>query len=702
KKQVPSRVHFSFDTSNYFQERTFTHPTLEVVSPNDVQKIAERLLLNKYTPASVIINDNMDILHFRGNTGKFLEPASGAASLNLMRMAREGLMVELRSLIKKARHQGSSAKKEGLTVTQNGNPLDIAIEVVPLTVPMEKQRFYLVLFQESALTETRPGLNKAQRRNLSRQNETIQKELAATKDYLQSLIEEKEATNEELKSANEEILSSNEELQSTNEELETAKEELQSTNEELTTVNEELQNRHAELSVLNSDLENLLGSLDIPVLMVDGSLRIHRFNNGAEKAFNVSSVDVGRPIREIRAALEIESLEKVILKVADSMQVQELELRNSDGRWQSLRVRPYRTIDNKIDGAVITLIDIHDLKMSYERISAINAYAKAIVETIREPLLVLDENLRVLSANRSFFEDFQEKAEDTLGRQIFELGNGQWNNPHLRSLLAKVQAEGSSLLEIEIEHEFPRIGRRIMNLNARNFELPEKQNRLVLVAIADITERKRLERANVEISDQEQRRIGEDLHDGLGQHLTGMALLAKTLEKRLRNAGLEEAEKAQAIVENIQQTIQKVRHISYGLSPVQCEENGLADALEILCREVRETAGISCVFKAGRQIGLKDRDMATHLYRIAQEAIANAIKHGEAKRIEVELTEHGNNVSLLVQDNGKGLNSKGKTSGMGLSLMNYRAKLIGADLEIHRPKRSGTAVRCTVKNLSSS
>ena len=186
----------------------------------------------------------------------------------------------------------------------------------------------------------------------------LQRELAASRDYLQSIIQELEAANEELQSANEEILSSNEELQSTNEELDTAKEELQSTNEELTTVNDELQNRNDELSQVNSDLSNLLSSVNIPIVMLGNDLRVRRFTPVTEKVMNLIPTDIGRPITDIKSNLRAVDLRALVSRVMESLEIHESAVEDTSGRWYSMRIRPYRTMDNRIDGVVMVLIDL--------------------------------------------------------------------------------------------------------------------------------------------------------------------------------------------------------------------------------------------------------------------------------------------------------------------------------------------------------
>jgi len=190
----------------------------------------------------------------------------------------------------------------------------------------------------------------------------LQEELASTRESLQAIIEEQEAGNEELRSANEEIMSSNEELQSTNEELETAKEELQSTNEELTTLNDELENRNSELEHVNNDLHNVLGNVNFPILILGLDLRIRRFTSAAEKLFGLIPADVGRPVTGINLRLDLPDLSKLVLEVTDSLAIKELEVKDHDGHWWSARIRPYKTIDNKIEGAIIAFVDIDPAK----------------------------------------------------------------------------------------------------------------------------------------------------------------------------------------------------------------------------------------------------------------------------------------------------------------------------------------------------
>lgn len=332
----------------------------------DVQREADRVVVARYAPVGVVVDEAMTVLQFRGRTSPYLEPAPGVASLDLMRMLREGLMAEVRSAVNQAKAENGPVVREGVRLVDRGPPRTVRVEVVPLKVPPSAARFFLILFQDTppvpelpASAAPGPGPRSAE---LEAQLAQMQQELSAMREYLQSVIEEQESTNEELKSANEEILSANEELQSTNEELQTAKEEAQSANEELVTVNEVLRHRNAELARVNSDLLNLLSGVGIPIVMVSRDLRVRRFTPLAEQTFNLIPTDVGRPISDIKPNLAVADFGRLIAQVIDSLTPYESEVQDQHGRWYALRVRPYVTIDGKIDGASIVLVDIDAIK----------------------------------------------------------------------------------------------------------------------------------------------------------------------------------------------------------------------------------------------------------------------------------------------------------------------------------------------------
>jgi two-component system, chemotaxis family, CheB/CheR fusion protein len=500
--EFPLRRHAADQTEATSPKTPEDGPLLKGV---DIYYEADRVVLNQYAPAGVLINEQMDILQFRGDTSHYLRPAPGRASLNLMQMAREGLLMDLRSAIMDAQKSGGIITREGVQVRFERRPLNVTVCVIPLKLPASHAHHYVILFEEvtsAAGREDRPRTRRgeaAMREAEREHNNLLAQELEATKQYLQSLIERYEAANEELKSANEEILSSNEELQSTNEELETAKEELQSTNEELSTVNDELRQRNQELGEANNDLNNLFSSANLPIIVLDNNLRIRRFTASAEKILNVIPTDIGRPIGHLNLNIPIPDLESLILEAMDSVSIREREVQDREGHWYCLRIRPYRTPDNRIDGAMLLIIDIDSFK-DLDRLTSLLAevdtarhFAEGVVQTAPWPLLILDRQLRVLQANPAFYQIYQTSQEESEQQFIYALGNGQWDNPELRRLLDDIIPNNSQFHDFAVTHEFPHIGERTMLLNARRIGRDEQETDTILLGIEDITERRQTE-----------------------------------------------------------------------------------------------------------------------------------------------------------------------------------------------------------------
>lgn len=487
KKFVVGHPHFDFVKGHIgkITSRSATKRGDKASSAFDLARAVDRTIAAKLGAHGVVINENMQILQVRGRTGAFLEPAPGEMTHDLLKMARAGLLTELQGAIQKAKQEKVPVRKDDIRVKVNGASIQAYLEVLPLRTPDATENLYIVLFGESSSS---PSIRAKKEASRERKQEgdsdsrlaEVEKELASAREYLQSLIEKEQAYSEEMRSANEEVLSSNEELQSTNEELETAKEELQSINEELNTLNDELQNRNTELNIALSDLNNLLTSVRIPVLMLSRDLRIRRVTQGAEKMVNVVPGDVGRPLADIKSGLDFPGLVHLVGEVIDTVTPLEREVQDISGRWFSLWARPYLTHDNKIDGAVVTLFDIDALKRARD-------YSDALVQTIREPLLVLDTSLRVKAANSSFYQTFGVSRVETEQQLLYKLGNGQWDIPPLRELLGEALKSGIALHSLKIDHAFPGIGQRTFVLNARKVVQGVDEPELVLLAMEDIS-----------------------------------------------------------------------------------------------------------------------------------------------------------------------------------------------------------------------
>lgn len=384
-------------------------------SAHDLLHEAERLILSAYGPPGVIINQDMQILHFRGQIGPYIEPSPGSASLNLLRMARQDLVMELRAAVNQAVKARSQARKEGVRIRDADGYRIVNLQVLPLAAEGAVEPHYLVLFEPgSEVTTVASPDAKAPDTTENLRIQALEQELLSNREYMQSIIEEQEATNEELQSANEE-------LQSTNEEMETAKEELQSANEELSTTNEEHENLNQELTNSNNDLANLLASVELAIVILSDDLRIRRFTPTAISLLNLIDADIGRPIGNIRPNVSVPDLEHRVRQVIATMSVQSIEVQDSNGRYYALSIRPYKTMDNRIEGVVMSFINIDSTKEA-ERLHQILQQERrmaAVVRDSNDAVTVQDFAGRILAWNR--------RAHDIYGyteKEALELNAG--------------------------------------------------------------------------------------------------------------------------------------------------------------------------------------------------------------------------------------------------------------------------------------
>ena len=455
----------------------------------NVRTVMERIVLQEYAPAAILINQRYEVLYLQGDTGKFLSMPKGEPSYNLLNLAHEDLRPKLLTILHRAVSEKKPVTAEAIPFRQPLGTLGyLDLIVRPLATP-ETANLFLIVFNELPPRPQTPPTKKGKgKAPVTPEEESrlavLEHELQATKEYLQTTVEELEASNEELKSTNEELQSTNEELQSTNEELETAKEELQSTNEELITVNSELTGKIEELTEVNNDINNLLASTEIGTIFLDRDLCIKRFTPAATKLFNLIPQDVGRSIKDIAPKTEYEKLWHDAEEVLHSLQVKEMELKSHSGEIYATRILPYRTRENVIEGVVLTFIDVsaqHLLGMAKN-------FAESIVETVREPLMVLDGDLQVISANQAFYQTFHTSGKETKNRRIYELGDGQWDIPRLRELLEEIIPQNTSFNDFEVEHHFPKVGHKTMVLNARRIPAMGEHPHLILLAIEDNTD----------------------------------------------------------------------------------------------------------------------------------------------------------------------------------------------------------------------
>lgn len=366
----------------------------------DLNMEADRAIISRYSPPSVVINAKLEILLFRGRTEAFLSHKHGEATLNLLRLTKENLSAHIKKAFEKVKNKDHSVREEFILMPDGSK---ISFEIIPLKF-LAGERCYLVVFENDTEGKSKKSPKTKSFTQSTAMNE-LREELSSVKDNLQAMIQDFENANQDLQSANEEIVSSNEELQSTNEELETSKEELQSTNEELSTVNQELHERNIELLTLNNDLLNVLNSVQIPILIVGNDHKIRRYTPSASKVFNLIPTDLGRPLSHITSSvIDTNVLGPMVSEVIGSAVIQEKEIKTKKGLGLIIRVRPYKTEEQKIEGVVISFHEVFES-------GSLVTFMETVLQMVKSPLAVVDENLTLIFANTALKKVFRDPQE---------------------------------------------------------------------------------------------------------------------------------------------------------------------------------------------------------------------------------------------------------------------------------------------------
>ncbi|HEX4593493.1 MAG TPA: PAS domain-containing protein, partial [Bryobacteraceae bacterium] len=476
------------------------------------------------------------------------------------------------------------------------------------------------------------------------------------------------------------------------------------------------QNRNLELSTSNNDLLNVLENVNIPVVIVNNDVRIRRFTPAAQKLLNLLSSDVGRYLGDIRPNMDFDNLGQLARETIETSSFHEAEVRDNLGVWYMLRTRPYKTSEHKVEGAVITFQDINTLKHNVEES---RAYADTVIETAREAVLLLDANLHVIVANPVFYNSFQVSPKETVNRTIFDLGNGQWDIPALRTLLEKIVQQKTRVDDFEVTHNFEHLGERIMILNARRLNTTQS---LIFLTIEDVTEHRksrqalekqaellkqseetlrRLSAYLMTLQDEERRRIARELHDSTGQKLAAAKLQLDSLVKSGNIKSYENivAEAAQWIDE----CFQEVRTLSQLLHPPLLDEAGLISATRWMVDGFSARANIKVELVITGEIGRLPQPVELALFRVVQESLSNIRRHSEATKARIKLVRQDSAVRMEINDNGKGIPPQvlarsghgNQVIGVGILGMRERLAQLGGILDIES-SQAGTTVKVSV------
>ncbi len=696
---------------------------------SELQRAADRIVLARFGPPGLIIDERMNVLQSRGQSSQYMDITPGAVSWNLLRVLRDNVANEVRKAAQRAIHDNVPASEIATIMDERGEQ-HVQIDVLPITAATTRPRCYLVLFHtlpeggaaQSIERLLHPQLTVDEKDRLIAQ---LRQDLSSTRFHLQSLVEERDARNQELVSANEEIQSANEELQSTNEELETTKEELQSANEELQTVNDELQQRNNVLTQTGNDLTNLLNSVNIPLLMLTSDLHIRQFTPPMQRLLSVRSADVGRSISEIRLQLSVENIEPILSDVLDTLGTRELEVQDRDGRWHLLRVRPYRTSENKIEGLVVVLVDIDQLRRSQQHLVDARDFASSVVESVPVPIVVLNQDCTIRTVNTAFRDLAQMQAKELENRSLPDLVHHLWGLEGLRRRLEPViQAQNGDTVEFEHQSTTGRLktllvkaqavstdGSRVLLLMIeditlrREAELLTSQQKEALEGEIEIAARK-LNRSQEElrgltahlftVQEEERQRVARELHDDISQRLSALEILLHEIETRDRKGvDLERIESARSLVQSLNTD---VRQISHRLHPAILQDLGLPAALKAMVQEFGHRENMPATYTSEALPESWSSEAATAVYRIAQEALRNVSKHAGKTHVKVMLAGSNSHLELRVMDFGLGFDqdSDDPAHGLGMISMQERARLAGGTLAVKSFLGQGTTVTATI------
>ena len=419
-KPLDFPVAFNHQTPLFSDRIEFKQPYN--TSEHNLQVMTDQVLLNYYTPAAVLTNENGDIIYINGRTGKYLEPAAGKANWNIFAMAREGMRSQLTTLFGNAIIKKSAVFKKEVIIGSDRDRELVNLSVEQLEKPDPLCGLVLIVFEEVKNNQLLDSPDPAYPVDTSQTHIlSLEQDLKAAREEIVIIREQMQTSQEELKSTNEEMQSANEEMQSTNEELTTSKEEMQSLNEELQTVNQELLSKVSDLSLANNDMKNLLNSTEIATLFLDNELNIRRFTTRTSTIIKLIGSDIGRPITDIVTDLKYSTLADDAREVLHTLIFREKQVSATDGRWFKVRIMPYRTQENRIDGVVITFIDITETKKFEQSQQDSDACFRFLFEAISGGVMIQNAEGRIISANREAQRIFGFSISEIQGKTMSEL-----------------------------------------------------------------------------------------------------------------------------------------------------------------------------------------------------------------------------------------------------------------------------------------
>lgn len=732
---------------------------------NNLEKMHWGMLARLYAPQSVLISQDYKVIHATDGIDKYLKYSGGEPSRNILNMIRPEIQQNIRSLLFRLKNEDSHTAKKKIQIKADGkqHKLELIarrfsdkdfpeglIHIVFREITEEKKKAFESTHRKS---ENEPSGDK------SEIIESLERELEYTKEQLQLSVEEYETSNEELRASNEELQSMNEELQSTAEELETSQEELQSVNEELKTVNEQLESKLDELSRAHSDLENLMEATEVGIIFVDRELCIQRFTSTSADIFNLIASDKGRPLEHITHSLEHDELLEDIRQVLDNLQKTKRVVKTKTGRWYIMRIRPYRSSEDKIEGVLLSFTEFTELKEAreiiedqqyQESLAMLGVYAleqddleMIMHRAIQQSCALLDLKCAAVMMLDDEKNIFNVVSESGCGCGDLEVENDEkWdigftlasNKPvsvfnykeekrfKISPLMAHADFVSSAHITIrgaekvfgvfavysQDEREFTKQDLHfiqvVANILGRSMEQKMFQNEILDKNEQLQKEMERTRQIKREIIDNnvlERWELGGYLHDNFGQFLASVKILVDDIRYKIaKNQEADVTAELDEINRIMDECITGIRDVIHDIIPIDVEEEGVAQAFRVVMNQTFKMYDVRCILENDDVLNqIKNRKVATHLYYIVQEAFKNAATHGQASLIVISARKENDQFTLQVKDDGIGISATKKGKGKGIRIMKHRMDLLGGSLKIEDnpvEEQSGTVVSCTL------
>ena len=722
------------------------------------------LLAAQYAPASVIIDENNQVMHSSKGVHNYLNYAEGEPTRDLLKMVSSEIQRSLRHIIFRF-NQLEEPRLVSKEIRLNEDDEQILlISIQPVDITGFPEGFRQVRFEE---IETENAKTLAQKPDENREAEDpelvnqLEDELAQTKEQLQQTIEEYETSNEELMASNEELQSMNEELQTTTEELETSKEELQSVNEELRTVNQELENKIDELKQVNDDLKNLMEATEMGIVFLDKKINVRLYTSSATDIFHFIDSDVGRPLSDVTHDLQYEGLISDIQQMLEEDMPISKQVATEDDSWYIMEMKPYKTTEYNVEGAVITFVDISDWKRAEKRLTSRAGHDEALAVLGRFTLEcaeiqpILEKAVTMLSDKLDVEFSALLQVNNKEGTLLIKASTG-WSEKSGTKEKIEVEITPNSDVEFALASESPVIIEDFQHddrfdasgwireadiVSGINMAVKGSKQRYGLLGVytsderyftdyevrfvqntanmvgeaveriqtelelkeaykkleAKIKTEQELQKEILEVEKEERWRLGQYLHDGTAQNLLAIKMLLDIIDPKFKQLDEETQRELDKVKRLVVKSESNIRELSHFILPIETEEK-MSEAFQKLVKQVNELYGVECTFDSDNiSDSIEDPTAASSLYYITQEAVRNAINHGQADQVNISLSIENDVLQLIIHDNGVGYDQTTAGDGRGINIMKHRADLLGGSLDIKEdPDGGGTLLTCTV------